>query len=85
MMILILIVLEHFVKVDLLKIETKAIDKKRYEELKRDEIKRLMKNREAHGIPEYFYYRQDDMVVVRGERVCVDSLFLILDLLRGEA
>ena len=57
MMILILIVLEHFVKVGLLKIETKAVDKKRYEELKRDEIKRLMKNRDAHGIPEYEYGR----------------------------
>jgi len=34
---------------------------------------------------DFFYHRQDDMVVVRGERVCVDSLFLILDLLRGEA
>ena len=36
-------------------------------------------------MPDFFYYRMDDRVVVCGERVCVDSLFVILDLLRGEA
>lgn len=43
-------ILELFVKVDLL-----TIKDKRYEELKRLEIKRLKKNAESKGVTEYEY------------------------------
>jgi len=55
MMILILIVFVHLEKVEIL--TTKASDKKRYEMLKQEEIERLRKNAQAHGIPEYEFGR----------------------------
>ena len=39
-------------------LKTKAVDERRYEQLKYDEIKRLKRNAEAHGIPEYEYGRK---------------------------
>jgi hypothetical protein len=55
-MILILRILELLEKVAVL--TTKACDKDRYERLKYDEIERLRKNSDAHGIPEYEYGRR---------------------------
>ena len=55
-MILILMILKHCGEVELLK--TKAVDERRYEQLKHEEIKRLRRNTEAHGIPEYEYGRK---------------------------